>query len=255
MKSPSRPSPVSPSRRPKEAMLSLVSDRLVAIWEQGVWRHPIDRALLLFALAEPDTPSSQLADLPLSHRNVALMALYQAIFGPHLAAWVDCEACSERMEFTADTANLSHTPADESDLIEVKGLRFHRPTSRHLARLAQAKSPEAAAHLLLRECAESPDALPQEEEALGALLDAVEASMEAADPWADITVGVRCPACDHEAAAAFDIASILWEEIDSRAQRVLDDVHILARSYGWSEPEVLALSETRRAAYLARVQS
>jgi hypothetical protein len=35
---------------------------------------------------------------------------------------------------------------------------------------------------------------------------------------------------------------------------VLGDVHELARAYGWSEPEVLALSPWRRAAYLALVR-
>lgn len=234
-------------------MISLSSDRLVAIWEQGVRRHPIDRALLLFALAEPDTPVSQLADLPLSRRNAALMALYQESFGTQLAAWVDCEACGERMEFATDTAGLSRPVEGEPDMIEVGELRFHRPTSRHLARLTQADSPEAATLQLLRECAESPEALPQDDKGLASLLEAVEAAMEAADPWADISVGVRCPACNHEGSAVLDMSDIIWEEIDSRAQSLLDDIHILARSYGWSEPEILALSDIRRAAYLARV--
>lgn len=236
-------------------MIPLASDRLVAIWEQGVRRHPIDRALLLFALAEPDTPVSQLADLPLSRRNAALMGLYQESFGAQLAAWVDCEACGERMEFATDTTGLSRPAEGAADMIDVGGLRFQRPTSRHLARLTQADSPEAAALQLLRECAESPEALPQDEKGLASLLAVAEAAMEAADPWVDISVGVRCPACGHEGTAALDFSGIIWEEIDSRAQRLLDDVHILARNYGWSEAEILALSEARRAAYLARVQS
>jgi hypothetical protein len=48
---------------------------------------------------------------------------------------------------------------------------------------------------------------------------------------------------------------LLWEEIASRAQRLMDDVHVLAQGYGWTEPEVLALSDARRTAYLERVQS
>jgi hypothetical protein len=33
----------------------------------------------------------------------------------------------------------------------------------------------------------------------------------------------------------------------------LHEVDLLARAYGWTEPEVLALSEARRAAYLRLV--
>jgi hypothetical protein len=42
----------------------------------------------------------------------------------------------------------------------------------------------------------------------------------------------------------------VWAEVDVRARRLLADVATLARTYGWTEPEVLALSEARRAAYL-----
>jgi hypothetical protein len=235
-------------------MAFLSSERLLSVWEQGVQRHPIDRALLLFALAVPDTPVAQLADLPLSRRNAALIRLYRASFGERLTAWVDCPACAERMEFATDVGDLPLPPENDREPVEVVGLRFYRPTSRHLAQLIGATDPETAARQLLRACAETPEALPREGEALTAVLDEVERSLDDADPWADITVAVRCPACAHEASVALDMASLLWEEIDSRAQRLLGDVHTLARAYGWTEPEVLALSATRRAAYLARVQ-
>jgi hypothetical protein len=236
-------------------MAFLSSDRLLSVWEQGARRHPIDRGLLLFAFASPETPAVQLADLPLSRRNAALITLYETNFGARLAGWVDCPACNERMEFATDTAAFPRPSDIESDPIEVDGLRFRRPTSRHLAQLSQTADPEAAARQLLLACAESPEALPQDKDTLAAVLDQVETSMEEADPWADITVAVRCPACAHEEVAALDIAGLLWEEIAGRAQRLLDDVHVLAQAYGWSEPQVLALSEARRAAYLERVQS
>jgi hypothetical protein len=35
-----------------------------------------------------------------------------------------------------------------------------------------------------------------------------------------------------------------------RAERLLLDIDTLARNYGWSESEVIALSPTRRAAYV-----
>ncbi|TVO67367.1 hypothetical protein [Denitromonas ohlonensis] len=235
-------------------MLAIRPERLLSVWEQGARRHPIDRALLLYALAAPEQPADRLADMPIGARNAALMALRRASFGGHLASWVDCPACGERMEFALDAADLPPAPPFSTEPIVVGGHRFRRPSSRHLAALVNADDPELAARQLLRECAESAEALPDDEAALAELLDAAEAAIEAADPWAELSLAVVCPACAHQTEASFDIASYLWEELDSHARRLLDDIHALAAAYGWTEPEVLALSDTRRAAYLARVR-
>ncbi|PMR66882.1 hypothetical protein [Halomonas heilongjiangensis] len=235
-------------------MVALTAQRVLSVWEHGLRRHPIDRALLLYALADPDLPSGQLADAPLGDRNAALLRWRQACFGTRLEAWLDCPACGERMEFEIDASQWPSPPTDGSDTLEVRGHRFQRPTSRHLARLTECDDEQAAARRLLLECAVAADALPRDEPALAELLEAVDVAMDAADPWADLSLAMRCPACGHDDDASFDIAGYLWEEIDSQARRLLDDIHALAQAYGWTEPVILALSETRRAAYLARVQ-
>ena len=75
-------------------------------------------------------------------------------------------------------------------------------------------------------------------------------AVEAADPRADLTLNVACPECGEATRAELDIASYLWTELDAWARDVLLDVHLLATAYGWSEPEILALSPTRRRYYL-----
>lgn len=235
-------------------MAALTAERLLTVWERAVDRHPIDRALLLFALAEPDTPSDRLADVCLSHRNSRLWALQRACFGDRLAVWVDCPACGERLEIELDAAGIPAAPADVPDRVEIAGYSFRRPTSRHLAEIADAPDQEAAARRLLIACAESPDALPRDEEALANLLDLVDAAMDDADPGADLSLSIDCPACGHADAAVLDIGEVLWDEFEKLAGGVLDDVGTLARAFGWSERDILAMSETRRAAYLAQVQ-
>lgn len=236
-------------------MVALTAQRVLSVWEHGLRRHPIDRALLLYALAEPDIPSRRLADAPLGGRNAALLHWRQACFGTRLVAWADCPACRERLEFDLDPSRWPPPSANDTDTIEIGGHRFQRPTSRHLARLVTFDDEQAAARQLLCECALAADALPRHEPALSELLEAVDAAMDEFDPWADLSLAIHCPACGHDDNASFDIASYLWEEIDSRARHLLDDIHTLAQAYGWTEPAILALSETRRAAYLARVQS
>jgi hypothetical protein len=79
---------------------------------------------------------------------------------------------------------------------------------------------------------------------------AIEAWMSDADPQADVELALACPSCGHQWPAAFDIASFLWKELHVWALRTLREVHTLARSYGWREDDVLALSGTRRQLYL-----
>jgi len=132
----------------------ITPQRLLAVWEQGVQRHPIDRALLLLSLAQPETSADHLADLPLGARNAALMALQCASFSARLRAWLDCLACGERMEFDLDAAQLPPTATAAVESIEVDGHRFACPSSRHLAELAGCNGdPQTAAGQLLLACA------------------------------------------------------------------------------------------------------
>jgi hypothetical protein len=65
----------------------------------------------------------------------------------------------------------------------------------------------------------------------------------------------KCPACGVVFEESLDLASFLWSEFEGRAKRLLLDVHLLARAYGWSEAEVLSLSPVRRAFYLEMVEA
>jgi hypothetical protein len=74
--------------------------------------------------------------------------------------------------------------------------------------------------------------------------------MEESDPQADIRLDLSCLTCTHRWQEAFDIGTFFWIEIDAWARRTLEDVHAIARSYGWPQRDILDLSETRRQFYL-----
>jgi hypothetical protein len=76
-----------------------------------------------------------------------------------------------------------------------------------------------------------------------------------ADPLAEIQIALGCPTCANQYTEAIEIASFLWAEIEACAKRLLWEVHALATAYGWTEPDVLALSPARRALYLEMVQA
>lgn len=227
---------------------------VLALWERGLGRHPIDRALLLCAYARPDIPASRLADLPLGTLNAALLSLREASFGPRFDAYVDCERCGGRLELALDTGQLLAGAGDGGPLpaaIEIAGCRFRAPSSRDLAAVAGERDPEAAVLKFLDRC--------RVEGATGNLAgnavspDAFEAALETLDPLADLALALACEDCGHRWTAGLDIGALLWEEIEARARALLAEVHRLARAYGWTEPEILALSPRRRAAYLDMV--
>lgn len=226
-------------------MLPLNSAQLLALWEHGAARHPLDRALLLFAQAAPQLPAESLADRPLGECHAALMRLRWRSFGSRMPLWLDCPACGERMEFELLPEQLPPMqPPPES--VEVAGQRFRCPTSRDLAAVANLTDRELAAQQLLLGCAEDACASDIRREL-------VEAALEDADPWADLSLAFQCPTCGQGGEACFDVAGYLWEEVDVSARQLLNEIHLLAQAYGWSEPQILALSAMRRSAYLTRV--
>ena len=235
-------------------MPCLDPERLLAACEHGARRHPIDRALVLLSLASPSTPAASLADLPLGERNAALFGLRERLFGSGIEVFVDCASCGERMTLYLDRSHFPAPPDHDVQPLQIDGHGFRRPTSRDLASTRTAPDVAGAARALLRACADQPDRLPVEDDALDALLDRVETELDRLDPWADLSLIASCPACGAEQETALDVGEVLWVELERMGNALLDDVHLLASSYGWRESEILALSESRRAAYVERVR-
>ena len=129
---------------------------------------------------------------------------------------------------------------------------FRLPTSRDLAHIVAMDAAESAATGLLDRCRTGG---PENPEWTGDLLEAVQESLASADPLAETRLALSCPSCLREWDDALDVGRFLWAEVESRARRVLWEVHALASAYGWSESETLALSDARRAMYLEIVHA
>ena len=232
---------------------------LLATWETGLAQAPSGRALLLHRAARPGTGGERLFSLPVGEREADLFALRRALFGERMQVRLECGACGEDMEFDLDAgefARSSAAPAEPSVRVVEDGweIEFRVPGVADLTEAAQQPEPRRA---LLARCVVSavrdgetvsPDALSD------TLPEAVQRRLaeaaQAADPAADVTLNVSCPECGADTRAELDIASYLWTELDAWARDVLLDVHLLATAYGWSEPEILALSPLRRRYYL-----
>lgn len=235
-------------------MRVLGSSDLLALWERGAARHALDRSALLAAFARPDLAPETIAELPLGELTSSLLRLREASFGARFRSHVDCERCGQRLELTLDVRSLLQ-PVPNGEVsageIDVGALRVRAPSLLDLAAVANEPDTERAARRLLERCTIEGDASALS----GAELHEVEDRLEDLDPNADLAFLVHCASCGHDSTAQLDAGVLLWDEIEAHARALLGEVHLLARAYGWSEGEILALSAARRAAYLAMVDA
>lgn len=239
-------------------MRLLSAAELLTAWENGLGDTAWNRALTLLAAAYPDLSRDEIITLSVGERDRRLFNLREWVFGSQLASVAPCPACGDRVEWTIDVADLrlGSPPEVDGDLsLEVEGchVSFRLPNTSDLIAAAECREPDEARRMLLersvyktrvgdREIAVGE--LPEE------LIEAITRRMAETDPQSDVHLELTCPACGNRWRALFDISSFFWSEINAWAQRLLTEVHALARAYGWREAEIINLSPWRRQFYL-----
>ena len=210
----------------------------------------MDRALVVLAVACPERGWDELCALPVGERNRLLLLVRAAAFGPRLDIVTACPACGEQLEFEVELPVATFAPVSSRERrVEVgEGtIRLRLPDSRDLASVAQVAPTEAERQLVERCVIEHPG-LPTADLALR-LSEVVEEH----DPLAAIAFPVRCEECGKPWRAMLDPIDYLWHELEQRVKAAIREVHLLARTYGWTEGEILRLSPARRRLYLEQV--
>jgi hypothetical protein len=243
-------------------MRTLTGQEFVQIWEVGLGQHSLDRALTILMAAFPDTTRSTLATLSVGQRDSCLFAVRQSTFGAHLNSLATCPACPEQIEFTLDLHQMQITVDTQPNSsiyalsLDANTIRFRLPDSRDLAALVGSRDSSTARNILLHRCViqvEQDGKALTVEELSEAHIVQLATQMKEYDPLAEVSIDLTCPACGASWQALFDIESFLWKEIATQARRLLRDVHLLARAYGWREADILAMSTARRQFYLEMV--
>jgi hypothetical protein len=220
------------------------------LWEHGSRLQPLDRGLLVLRAAFPETPSEAVAEWPLGRVNSALAELQCACFGRNLQGQISCPECAEKLEFQMDAQALLTNERESVSSITVGLHSFRLPTTGDLARASREPDTRSAAIQIVESCRmDSGDAAEWREEDL----EEIGEKLSAADPLAEIRLTFHCAKCGCQWQEDLDIAAFVWTEIATRSKRLLMEVHTLAVAYGWSEADILSLSEPRRAAYLEMV--
>jgi hypothetical protein len=217
-------------------MLRPSDERILAMWDEGLREHAVDRALSILSAFTGD-PKPVLARLSIGKRDELLVRARAALLGPRLASYAECPACGERLEFEFSSEALLADGA-----AELPPARYHLPDSFDLAAVASASSVEEGRAMLLERCGIAE-----------AEVDAALAEIATIEAASVASVDLTCPACSHASTLPLDIAAFFWEELNVYARRRLREVDALARAYGWTEHEILSLSPVRRSHYLEMV--
>jgi hypothetical protein len=199
--------------------------------------------------------------LSVGERDRRLLQLREWVFGSELGSVVNCESCGERLEWTVATGSLPRAPAALAEGAFTRDdyeVAFRLPNTFDLEAVAQSADVDAGRAVLLQRCVTSATKSGVEVgagELPEAVTEALAMQMAEADPNADVQMNLMCPACGHRWQALFDIESFFWTELQSWAQRILSEVHLLACAYGWREKDILELSAFRRQFYLGLITS
>jgi hypothetical protein len=230
---------------------------LLSTWERGLASSGPARALVLHHAARPGTTADELLRAPVRAREADLYALRRTLFGDRMEVLAECSGCVEALEFDLDAGMLAARPEPAGEPLRVAAdgweVEFRLPSVGDLLAAAERGDAGSARRELVARCtlAARHDGRPV---AAGELPEPVQRLLaeaaERADPAGDLTLRVSCPGCGAANPLRLDIAGYLWAELDFWARDLLLDVHVLAGAYGWTEPEILALSPLRRRYYL-----
>ncbi|MEJ2550839.1 MAG: hypothetical protein P8Y98_15055 [Anaerolineales bacterium] len=78
----------------------------------------------------------------------------------------------------------------------------------------------------------------------------IEEAMLSADPLIAPTVTSKCPYCGQNGERPMDLGRMLLAHLKDVQSSVIDTIHRLAKSYHWTEDEILALPAKRKEQYL-----
>jgi hypothetical protein len=230
---------------------------LLRAWESGAAVAPLDRAPSLLQALGAVATSADAAELTVGQCDARLFELRRAIFGETLEVVATCSACQTDLELILALGDLQ-PPVREGPAapltVHAGGytLRCRVPGHEDLRALAR-RGGEVTSRDLLERClleASSPAGLPADPDELPeATAEAAVEALAEADPGAQTALRVSC-LCGSEWVAELDICDVVWNDLTEWVGRTLTEVHQLARAYGWSEAEILAMSGWRRRWYL-----
>ncbi len=213
---------------------------------------PLDRPVaagiaVIEALAErADGEPLAAAELPLTDFEFALAALRRRHLGDQVTSEPTCAACGERNEISFSLDELAASvaaalPANGEAIAAGQGFRL--PTAGDVALI---EGNGGAPRRLRAACLGT--------EPPAGRRRGIERAIAGCAPLLSRMIEAPCAHCGAGLEAIFHLPAFIVAELARQATAVFDDVHVLARGYGWREAEILSLPRVRRHHYAARLR-
>lgn len=194
--------------------------------------------------------------LPVGDVDALVADLRRERLGDRLVAEAACLRCAARIDIDFGLADyLAHhrprptrsaVPADESGWWRLRHAQtwFRLPTAGDV--LAAGPGPDGRQALV--------GACVRGDRSAGPVR-AAERAMAALAPTLRSQVEGTCPECATTVGLDVDVRELCLEELVFLAGGVLDEVHLLASAYHWTERDILDLTSRRRICYAERVRA
>jgi hypothetical protein len=192
------------------------------------------------------SPSPELLGrLTLSDRHALVQSLLLAQDRGVLAAVADCPGCAYRLEMTLDLRTIKVPRIPDSGRVILKRREKGQLLRRRLRLPCQVDlelaNDEASLLGLCLGC--TPDqARPW--------LSVAEKTLANCDPLGSMEIIGSCPECGKEVQTGLDLEGTWLSRLRSESGSLLEEIHVLALSYHWTEGEILRLPVGRRQEYL-----
>jgi hypothetical protein len=193
-------------------------------------------------------------DLAVADHDRIAAQIYCREYADRIESRLRCRQCTKMFDVSfqleplaspsGSTENIGVDGPDEGGMFQLKdGPRFRLPTVRDQLATRQL-SPKDARQELLRRCVEGP--MGSEEVALAA-----ERAMELVAPLLSQTLAVSCPHCDfRQENVSFSVQRYLLDALAFERRFLFPEVHQVARAYGWSRGDILAMPTTDRRVFV-----
>jgi hypothetical protein len=186
--------------------------------------------------------TTALDELTLSERDMAVAALYRALYGETIECHVPCKSCYRKFEMQFALADWIAALRDGPEVtrtgpnaFRTGGVAFRLPLPSDLAKLEHLPANEQAASLRAL-CV-----LEGDPEDLG-----LEAAMMRAGPLLDDDIEATCPHCGYEQTFPVCLDDYLIAALARERAVVVREIHHIASCYRWSRAEIMALPRSVR---------
>ncbi|MEM7679288.1 MAG: hypothetical protein AAF449_25215 [Myxococcota bacterium] len=180
--------------------------------------------------------------LTIAERDRLLAEIYLQTFGARIQGTAQCRACDERYDLDFNLRDLlpSHL---QRQVVLPGGATIRAPTGED--ELAVEGLPADAAPQALFE------RITESDENTTGDLDIAAGALAKAAPVIDLDAHAVCPECEADNTIHFAIQDYLLNALVNERRRLLREVHILARGYGWDLATILSLCRAERRTFVA----